>query len=164
MHRQTGPVFLHQQARTQFGILACSLCISQAPQARRPTNRRVRVLAAGEPLRRDASALLFDGDACGWSGGPVTPGVKGAPGAMVRQGHRCAAPARAQPIGLGSGLRGVLPKNQILTKNQTALLTSKQAKTSSVRCATFNRVLSLNSLLTANALPGISKTPLLSNR
>ena len=58
---------------------------------------RIRLLAAGERERRDTSILLFEPDACTWSGGPSTRRVQDAPVALSRPGYRCAAPASGQP-------------------------------------------------------------------
>gem|GEM_PF-5250518 len=58
---------------------------------------RIRVLAAGLRLRRDARGLLFESDACTWSGGPSTRRVQAPPVAISGQGDWCAAPANAQP-------------------------------------------------------------------
>ncbi len=66
---------------------------------------RVRLFAAGCVLIRDASALLFEPDVCGLSRGQTTGRVQSAPGSRHRQGHRCTAPASAQPSQTRRGLK-----------------------------------------------------------
>ena len=71
---------------------------------------RFRLLAAGGSDIRDASPVLFEPDACTWSGGPSTWRVHRAPGYQNRQGYRCAASASSQARPPGPGPQAASPQ------------------------------------------------------
>ncbi len=79
---------------------------------------RFRLLAAGGSDIRDASPVLFEPDACDWSGGPITGRVHRAPGYQNRQGYRCAASASSQARPPGPGPQAASPQRHQTKKNR----------------------------------------------
>lgn len=81
---------------------------------------RFRLLAAGGSDIRDASPVLFEPDACDWSGGPITGRVHRAPGYQNRQGYRCAASASSQARPPGPGPQATSPHRDTQQKKPTS--------------------------------------------